>query len=252
MFDLIAVKVYVSIVDDDDNQIDFDTKKIKVTVTTSFPKINKYSPVVKLKRLTEQEISEYTKIRTDRKSSYNQNVPVTLNMPGGILTRSKKQKFIESGGIIPVYESTLKRKSDFEKTLIPHPKKQKLSNDKGLPKSEIIPIASNEQSKFEASKRMETQQIPNTTVAVMPFKINEIVWGKIRGWPHWPARITVLEGRRYEVIWFNDYRKSKLFPSQVFKFTENFEKFAVKFPNSVGLQTAAKEALIFMAHLSKK
>lgn len=46
-----------------------------------------------------------------------------------------------------------------------------------------------------------------------------------------------------EVIWFNDYRKTKLYRSQLFKFTPNIDEFAKKFKGTAGLETAAKEAL---------
>ena len=81
------------------------------------------------------------------------------------------------------------------------------------------------------------------TVANLDFAVNEIVWTKVRGFATWPARIeriiTTPAGRTmYEIYWFSDYRRSKVFRLQVFKFLENFEKFAMKFDEVVDLKTA--------------
>lgn len=46
------------------------------------------------------------------------------------------------------------------------------------------------------------------------------------------------------VRWFNDYRVTKLYRTQLFKILNNFDQFAKKIPDTVGLETAAREALI--------
>lgn len=234
----------MSAVDEDDEPIDFDIKKIRVTVTTSTSKLKKSNPIVKLNRLTKEEILKHTKIQTyDSKRKTKPNDDETP-----YITRSKvqKEKLIESGESSSLVH---KRKSDTAAANLTHSKKQKLSNSTGLPKSEIVSIPPKEQYNSEKSS---SKRIDDTAVAVLPFRMKEIVWGKIKGWPHWPAEITGIEGKRYEVTWFNDYRKSKLFQSQISKFTRNFDEHAVKFSTSVGLETAAKEALICLAQRSKK
>lgn len=92
-------------------------------------------------------------------------------------------------------------------------------------------------------------QISETlTVAKPEFAVNEIIWAKLKGFCHWPARIdkvirTHSGSTMYEVIWYNDNRRSKMYKLQVFKFLENFEQFAKKFDDVIGLKTAAYEAM---------
>lgn len=85
------------------------------------------------------------------------------------------------------------------------------------------------------------------TVAKMPFSIGEIVWCKIRGSVHWPARILSRDDKRYNVLWLNDYRTTKVFETTLFKFHKDFEEFAQEFSSNIGLKTAAKEAIIYLA-----
>lgn len=47
----------------------------------------------------------------------------------------------------------------------------------------------------------------------------------------------------YEISWYNDYRKSKIYKSQAHKFLNNFEEFSAKFDDIIGLRTAAFEAM---------
>lgn len=63
-------------------------------------------------------------------------------------------------------------------------------------------------------------------IVIPDFVQNEIVWAKIKGSSHWPARIsrilTSSNGRiMYEVVWFNDYRRSKIGRLQIHKFLVN-------------------------------
>lgn len=91
---------------------------------------------------------------------------------------------------------------------------------------------------------LNTAQCSNT-VAQIEFKIGEIVWAKIKGYAHWPAKIKSFPSSRMaEVIWFNDYRRTKVYKTQLFKFLINFDDFAKKFDDTIGLKTAAQEALI--------
>lgn len=81
----------------------------------------------------------------------------------------------------------------------------------------------------------------------MPFSTGEVIWAKIRGSPHWPARILQIGSRLIGVEWFNDYRTTKLYRSQLYKFYPNFNLFAEKFNTTVGLKAAAQEAMIHIA-----
>lgn len=84
----------------------------------------------------------------------------------------------------------------------------------------------------------------NLQVAVIDFKIDEIVWAKIKGYPAWPAKVLSFPSNKMVLVqWFNDYRKTKVYRTQLFKFLINFERFSTNFNRSVGLKTAAREAL---------
>lgn len=89
---------------------------------------------------------------------------------------------------------------------------------------------------------------PNTdmTMALMPYAVGEVVWGKIRGWPHWPARIIRILPRLYEVEWFNDFRTTKLYRSQMLRFRPNFTVFVEKFDTTIGLREAAEQAMMYL------
>lgn len=99
----------------------------------------------------------------------------------------------------------------------------------------------------KTSSTCKTKPIVELAVAVIPFKIGDVVWGKIQGWPHWPAKVTKIFPRQYEVEWFNDFRTTKLYRSQIYKFGPNFEIFADKFDSTAGLREAAEQALIFFS-----
>lgn len=101
----------------------------------------------------------------------------------------------------------------------------------------------------ESSKNLtvfNAESKPQTTIAEFQFSIGDVVWGKIRGWAHWPAQIIAIENRHYVVKWFNDYRTTKLFRSQIFTFYANFPLFAEKFDSVVGLKDAAHEAMVYL------
>lgn len=150
------------------------------------------------------------------------------------MTRSKTQK-ISDNTVENKQAMNSKRKSDVEITKLTRSKKAKSSEVNGLPATTVIPQI--------------VKNIPKATqtIAKLDFKINEIVWGKIRGSSHWPAKIVSIDNRRYKVEWFNDYRTTNLFRTQLYKFESNFHTFAQKFSTSIALETAAKEALICLA-----
>lgn len=77
--------------------------------------------------------------------------------------------------------------------------------------------------------------------------VGEIVWGKLKGWPAWPARIKQISANKIEIVWFNDYRRSYVFKNQIFKFHANYEQFSKNAQTRIGLETAIKEAVLFAA-----
>lgn len=101
----------------------------------------------------------------------------------------------------------------------------------------------------------ENASKPNASsskVACYPFIIDEVIWGKIRGSTHWPAKVLSIEKRTFKVEWFNDYRTTQLYLSQMYKFCPNFYKFSLKFDTVVGLKDAAEEALLYEMNKAKK
>lgn len=86
-------------------------------------------------------------------------------------------------------------------------------------------------------------------IAVIDFREGEVVWAKLRGFPCWPAQIENFFGEKRQTVrikWFNDYRISNVSKNQIFKFYKYFEEFSKPFATHVGLETAAKEALIYL------
>lgn len=113
-------------------------------------------------------------------------------------------------------------------------------------------VVNNDQRESEQKLRdttKETSAADNSKALVKPdFVLNEIIWAKIKGSAHWPAKIermvvTASGLLLYDIKWYNDYRRSKIHRTQAFKFLQNFEKYAVKFDHVIGLRTAAFEAM---------
>lgn len=229
---MILVKVFVTSTDEDGREIDSDLNKIKVTVSESRTDLydlytNRFPLVTRLSKYT---IEKYTQsIITTTHNHNNNKTETTANRNHSDLKSLLKTK----------------RKSDLGSEELTIPKKQKLAKGNGLPQT-IEKVDANE---ICTEKRKDSTEINgNNVVSNLTYTLNEVVWGKIRGWPHWPARITSIEGRRYQVQWFNDYRNSKLFRTQLFKFYKNYDEFSKPFAQKVGLETAAKEAVLFLAH----
>lgn len=86
-------------------------------------------------------------------------------------------------------------------------------------------------------------------VVKIEFRIGEVVWAKIKCFPAWPAKIkSAVSSKMVLVVWFNDYRVTKVYKTQLFKFLLNFDTFAKNFDNSIGLKTAAREALMYFGN----
>lgn len=230
----------------------FDVNKIKVTVTKSY---TKQIPVVRLKRLSKSTIAKYTqnsipKSNDQSVATHNHKNDKTdiIDKPPvaqhSYATRARKQYLSDEpkNNTKKTLTFNSKRRSDSGSATLTIAKKQKISEENCLPRT-IETADANEISQ----QNIKTSTV-NNVVAVLEYSINEVVWGKIRGWPHWPARITSIEGRRFEVQWFNDYRKTKLFRTQLFKFYKHYDEFSKLFDSKIGLETAAKEAVILLAH----
>lgn len=131
---------------------------------------------------------------------------------------------------------------DNVKTIKPHV--IVISNASSVIAVDDVGVANSENQIVVPSSGSDQNHCMNT-VAKIEFKVGEIVWAKIKGWPTWPAQIKCFPSAKMaEIVWCNDYRKTRLYRTQMFKFLPNFDKFAVKFDTTVGLETAAKEGLI--------
>lgn len=58
-----------------------------------------------------------------------------------------------------------------------------------------------------------------------------------------PFNYEILCKGMVEVVWYNDFRVTKLYRSQIYKFGSNFTIFAEKFDTTVGLREAAEQAM---------
>lgn len=80
------------------------------------------------------------------------------------------------------------------------------------------------------------------TLAWIDFNIGEVVWAEIKGYPHWPAKIKSFPTTcTAEVVWFNDYRTTEIFCSQIFKFLIHFGQFATRFTDRLVLKLSFKK-----------
>lgn len=92
------------------------------------------------------------------------------------------------------------------------------------------------------------------SLTLLGFSVGDIVWAKLRGSPFWPAKIERIYGTKLqmvEILWFNDYRRSKVYKTQIEQFLPNFAKNSKLFKQHIGLETAAKEAVLYVASTMK-
>lgn len=116
-----------------------------------------------------------------------------------------------------------------------------------------------EKSKIHLDENQENNETKESTVdnqiALLDFKIGDVVWSKLSGHPIWPSKIERIYGIKHqmlEIVWFNDYRRSKIYKTQAQKFLPNFQKHAHLFDKHIGLETAAKEAMIYIGSKMNK
>lgn len=160
--------------------------------------------------------------------------------PKKYFTRSKKQK---------LGNETFIKKIAVESLAKPIVSKRKRGDDENnleSPSAKKTKLSENDTSNKSDGTSNESKA--TTTVCTMQFQVGDVIWGKIRGWPHWPCKILEMDARRirYKVWWFNDYRTTNLYRSQIYKFPGCFDIFAEKFDTTVGLKDAVKEAMTLM------
>lgn len=89
----------------------------------------------------------------------------------------------------------------------------------------------------------------------MEFVPGDIVWAKIKGYPHWPAKVERVYGvknQMVEVFWFNNYKRTRMNKGQLLNFLTNFDRFRPDFVNHIGLEPAAKEAILYLGSQMNK
>lgn len=60
----------------------------------------------------------------------------------------------------------------------------------------------------------------------MQFQPDQIVWGKIKGYPYWPCRILYFSNDKYRVVFYGDNSQGELAEPCVKSFEENFQSLA--------------------------
>lgn len=226
----------------------FDKNKIKISINKidTVQQSNK-KLVPRLRKLTLAEIKADVVGTEQRNDAIG---TMKRRSEHGVMTRAKRRKI----------ENMNAEKSNYEEE-INHEKKfydEKNSPSTNMDNVDTTGIATsinqNVNNDVGASPTNNVNIGATCTTLDKPlFAINEVVWGKLRGWPHWPAKVLSIVKRRFEVEWFNDYRRTKLYQSQMFKFVpSNFSVFAEKFPTTVGLEDAAAEAFVYMVKQKKK
>lgn len=213
---------------------EFDEKKIKISVEYSESPPNGLSCkhfIVKLKRLTAAEIAKHT--IHDDKASDKACTSKKINSNNDVKLYNLRSKCVEIMDSNPTSSSTVQHA----------PAAGKRKNDTELEGNDSRSKKPKHANINDGILQLKT---PSVLVA-MGFISNEVVWGRIKGWPVWPAKIKRIEPKTYEVVWFNDYRTSKLSKNQIYKFHSNFAEFTKNAHSKIGLSTAIKEALMFIA-----
>lgn len=200
-------------------RIDFSTDRIKVSVTT---------PVVRLKKLSENEIFKMLHAG-EAETKFNSNMKRNSDISTTRMTRAKRQKLHHDPELLSTVHTALPNHFALNKNTC-----QTVSR----PVDEVTLCDSS-----KINSLVDSTEIGNT-VSLIQFSMDEVVWAKLKGYPAWPARIVGFENKRFEIMWFNDYRRSKVFRSQLFKFNKaNVEKFTKA--KKVGVETAIKEAILY-------
>lgn len=65
------------------------------------------------------------------------------------------------------------------------------------------------------------------------FSVGSLVFAKLKGFRAWPARITSVKKRKYDVFFFGTYDTATLSQKGLFKYTDfTVNKFSIKLTNS--------------------
>lgn len=174
------------------------------------------TPVVRLKKFSNEEIAKLLQIRKTDLPSVSKMIQLDTEQP----------------------EKRLRMNSDPNRSEAQQTDSESVSNSVQQdmePPAKRIKISS-------ASQMRKTKS--ESAIAMIEFSIDEVVWGKLKGHPHWPAKICKFEKNKFEIFWFNDYRKSTVYRSQLFKFNDSNVKAFSKVLKG-GLEAAIKEAIVY-------
>lgn len=192
-------------------------KKIKITCT------NISNPVVKLNRLTADEILMWT--NGDEKCQSNKTNVKKRKSENGYMTRSKKQKLNDKKISPSKPDDETKPKTSASRT-----------NAVVLPK----------RNNARRSKIRFPELAKRTPNALMPMiHKNELVWAYIKGFPAWPGVVEEVLAGRYSIHFFGDYTRATVTRRNIMNYYEGFEKFSSNFGN-IKLHRAIEEAKYFL------
>lgn len=233
---------------------------------------------IPLKRLTKADID---RIKNDLKTS-GRKAPITTNSFLTDVSKTKQADTLKKDQVIELGSDSSIRSIDISYGRITRSRSRAMAvssveqNEKIIAESKeesvvvekrskshtlsVSPVVrdkrsisdSNEETIVAKRRKIDSDPInqKNNVVAELKYRIGEAVWAKIRGYKSWPAKIIeIINGKKtlYRISWFNDYRTSTVYNTQMFKFCKNFDRFASGFENHIGLEVAAKEALIYLA-----
>lgn len=180
----------------------------------------------------------------------------------GRLTRSRASKYGINVGTVFLESTKRKCNISSNSTQLPPAKRKKVvdalkiwPNDDTMnivdtkPVSTVAKKFTKPLATFQPSsdRIIMFEAVPTVIAPVVKvvFRPSEIVWAKIKGFVAWPARIKSFPSSNMVIVsWLNDYRVTKIYRTQMFKFLLFFDTFSKRFNDTVGLETAAKEGLI--------
>lgn len=183
-------------------------------------------------------------LRLTRSVSRTNGINIEVMYIEAIQTTKSKRKIdcIERGG------TAKKRKIETKPLVKPVQVRQNSNNQIQTQTRQNNCLAPTNEMAQKVIEKNDSSTVTNhdNIVAKIDFRVNEVVWAKIKGYPHWPAKIKRIDSTKMvTVYWFNDYRITKIYKTQLTKFLINFERYALTFDQHIGLKRAAFEALQF-------
>lgn len=200
------VKVFFkSLTDENGEQVNFDPNRIKVSLT---------EPIVRLVRLSREDLEKA--LNPGHKPAAVKPQPITR------VKKRKHDKLSDANIYSDLHsESTIKQKPKTDTGLntlvenqpvVTHAKKRKHDE---LSDSNKCPEVHSEST---TTMMKEAKSSGSNALAQIPYSVDEVVFTKLKGFPHWPSRILRSDKNKYEIYWFKDYRTSMVFHTQIFKF----------------------------------